>query len=186
MAKIVPFSKTSREKAKGVVPADLTEYLRYAHEQIADLPGLENRQECKPENFKRILAGKMMRGLLKTRAISVPSFLCGIYAAKILTGFLNPKLTKRWSIDFLEEYMRTGNPFFYQEAGDHLFRICAVFPEFADRLRRPVKLDDYHQIGAGCYQTFYTLTGKEIGHHMSRNFSLIAGIAHKYAVKSWK
>lgn len=187
MAKILQFSvKPLGDRRKVSQPRNLTEFLRDAHEQIAKLPDLENRPECDPENFNRILAAKMMRGLLKTRSISEPSFLCGVYAAKVLSRFLNPEPTRRWSVDFLEEYVKTGNPFFYQEAGDHIFRICAVFPEYADRLRRPVKLEGYHEIGAGCYGTFYSLTGKEIGYHMSQNFTLIAGIAHEYAVKSWE
>lgn len=187
MAKIFQFPVVPADSGrKTSTSKDLTEFLRDAHEQVTELPGLEKREKISPARFKRILTAKMMRGLLKTRSISVSSFLCGVYAAEILTGFLNLMQESRWSIDYLEEYAKTGNPFFYQKAGDHLFRICAVFPEYAQRLRRPVKLEDYHEIGAGCYQNFYHLTGKEIGYHMSQNFTLIAGIAHKYAVKSWE
>ena len=186
MAKIFKFpAKIPSGTQKALQAKDLTVFLRNAHSEVSGLPIWEKQEKISPAGFKRIVTAKMMDGLLKTRSISEESFLCGIYAAGILASSFNLMQESRWSIDYLEQYIKTGNPFFYQSAGDHLFRICAIFPESVNRLRRPLKLDDYRQIGAGCYQTFYHLTDREIGYHMSQNFYLIADIAHKYAVKSW-
>jgi len=181
MAKIISLAE-AQEKPK---ERSLNEFIRFAFEQAKKLPEAEERENFNIQGFRRFLTAKIMEGLLEEQKISIPSFLCGEYAAGLLADFLKAAETGQSRFDCLENFEQTGNPFFYQEAGDSLFRVCAVFPERADRVRRQLTLADFEQMGASCYMMFYDLTGKEIGYYMGHWFDQIARIANRYAVRNF-
>ena len=183
MAKIIQFSHGA-EKRKKV--QDLTELLREATSKADEVPLLQEVSVMSPAKFKRLMEARIMRGIIQKKEISTASFLCGLYSAEVLAKFLRTVEGDLDRISQMEKFAETGNPYFYQTAGDHLFYISAVFPENADRLRRQLKLQDYHDMGARCYFTFYDLTGIEIGYHMSQQFVPMAGIVHQYVINPKK
>ncbi|TRZ52578.1 hypothetical protein D4R99_02530 [bacterium] len=183
MAEIIQFSGIAKKQGRS---RSLTDFLREALNKIEEMPLLQNCFVTDRAKFKRLMEARIMRGIIQKREISTASFLCGLYSAEVLTKFLRTVEEDLGRISQLEGFAKTGNPYFYQTAGDHLFYICAVFPENADRLRRQLKLQDYHQMGARCYYTFYDLTGVEIGYHMSRQFTQMTGIIRQYVINPKK
>lgn len=183
MAEIIQFSGEVKKRTK---VQNLTDLLREATSKADEVPLLQEVATMNPARFKRLVEARIMHGIVQKKEISTASFLCGLYSAKVLTRFLRTVEGDLDRISQLENFSETGNPYFYQTAGDHLFYISAVFPENADRLRRQLKLQDYHDMGARCYFTFYDLTGIEIGYHMSQQFVPMAGIVHQYVIESKK
>ena len=183
MARIIQFSGRVKRQEKS---CELTELLKKALSKVDELPFLQDCSVVDHVKFKRLMEARIMRGIVQKREISTASFLCGLYSAEILTKFLRTAEGDLGRISQMEKFAETGNPYFYQTAGDHLFYICAVFPENADRLRRQLKLQDYHEMGSRCYYKFYDLTGVEIGYHMSQRFSPMAGIIRRYVINPKK
>lgn len=179
MAKIIQFSGRVKRQGKS---CELTELLKEALSKIDELPFLQDCSVVDGAKFKRLMEARIMRGIIQKKEISASSFLCGLYSAEILTKFLRTAEGDLGRISQLEKFAETRNPYFYQTAGDHLFYICAVFPENADRLRRQLKLQDYHDMGSRCYYTFYDLTGIIIGYHMSQQFSPMANIIRQHVI----
>lgn len=183
MAEIVQLSKIMNERGQVL---NLADFCKEALGKIKEIPSLQEGATMNPARFKRLVEARIMQGIVQKKEISTASFLCGLYSAEVLTRFLRTVEGDLDRISQLENFSETGNPYFYQTAGDHLFYISAVFPENADRLRRQLKIQDYHDMGARCYFTFYDLTGIEIGYHMSQQFVSMTSIVHQYVIGSKK
>lgn len=181
MAEIVQISKIMDKRGQ---VRNLADFCKEALGKVEEIPSLQEGFAMNPARFKRLVEARIMQGIVQKKEISTASFLCGLYSAEVLTKFLRTVEGDLDRISQLENFSETGNPYFYQTAGDHLFYISAVFPENADRLRRQLRLQDYHDMGARCYFTFYDLTGVEIGYHMSQQFVPMAGIVRQYVFES--
>lgn len=179
MAKIFQMSELMERRRQARC---LTDLCKEALSKVDRAPLLEKEPVVNKSKFKRLMEARIMRGIVQKKEISTAAFLCGLYSAEILTKFLRATEGDVGSISYLKKFGETGNPYFYQTAGDHLFYICAAFPGYADRLRRQLTLQDYRDIGARCYYTFYDKTGVEIGYHMSQMFTPMANIVHQYVL----
>ncbi len=147
---------------------DLTEILK----RMSSLIKKDKKDEIvNPQNLRKKIEIMISEQLFKYEMISPDFFWCANYISEFLskTAVSSPK-----SWFFTDYLVDKNNSKYYQEGGNVCFLICSLFRKRGDIGYMTLK--DYQNMGPSLYYTFYSMSGKEIGLHMSKNFSAMAQI----------
>ncbi len=126
------------------------------------------------EKLVHVLEGRFFQELIKQKVMQNDIFFCSVYAAKTIVRAIKDFSPDVYLVDQILTFHETDNPFVIQRGGDACLLICALFPKRAKW--RLMKEDYYKQMGSSFYYWFYSLTGREIGYHMGKNFKLVIKI----------
>ncbi len=171
MAEVI--SLAARRKGKqDATPDDLNDLIRRA--SVA-CKGVLNFQPdeltvVREEGLRSIFEGKISEEIFRRKLVASDVLLCGIYVSKLLAELTLTVPESWWAVD----YAGSEDPAVLKRGGDTCFVICGVFPERGDY--RLMDASYYERMGAGLYYQFYAQAGKEIGYHMSHQFSTMVQV----------
>ncbi len=126
-----------------------------------------------------IFEGRISEVLIDNRLIAESFFLCGIYISRMLRDFIYYCPRSWCAIDYLEEAVKTDNPFCAKNGADICFFLCSLFEGRTDRKRRTTSKQTYIEIGGMLYHRFFSETDSDIGFYMSQNFETMIDVTNE-------
>ncbi len=182
MAEIINFLSARPKKKNESRSPGLTDLLQQAVDLSREAKTIQDTVSAMNlKELKRLFETRLQAAVLERRMLTEQAFLCGLYISNLLL-MLSVKVPTSWyATDYLIEGFEKSSPSAMQQGGDICFAICAIFPERGNW--RQMNPAFYREAGVSLYYHYYTLSGREIGYHMSSNFSAMAEIT-KECVRS--
>jgi len=176
MADVIDFEerKGSRKKREGEL--NLNEFIKEAKIVCEGKLGFQEGEIAvlTKEQLLGQIEQQIFSDIFRKKLISSDIFFCGKYVSALLFRLVSETPESWYAIDY--HLKSINSPFWSLRAGDACFVICGVFPERANR--RSMSFESYQEMGRGYYSQYYSRTGREIGHHMSRHFGIMAQISY--------
>jgi len=122
-----------------------------------------------------IFEAGMLEALKKRNLISSEFYLCATYVAGLLSDMLAKPFDRIVAFDAIKTYADTQDSAVLKRVADSCFLLVSVFPGAS--LGRSMSSEYYREMGIGFYHSFYGVTQKEIGWHMSQHFNQLSEMA---------
>lgn len=169
MGEIIVLEKKRAERKESW---NINDWLRESADMLGDsrLP-LDNSIAC-AGSVKHRVEQLLMRRVFDLKMIESDVCLCVSYIAGLVAELKTGDI-EEW---YLVDHWPSGKDDLpkYKSAADTCFMICAFFSKRATR--RSIAAGYYQQAGKSLYWNFYGLSGKVIGHHMSRRFEFMKSL----------
>ena len=174
MSNVIDFNQ-ARERRDALRPNDLSSLLRQARLIADKFPKTDQEgiSVLSEDHLQKTLQARMAQIILERKLVGSDIFLCSIYVAGLLGNLVRSAPESWWAID----YLATDDQIILKRGGDVCFIICGVFPERGRR--RLMDISYYQSMGPAFYYRLYSVGGKEIGFHMSRNFTVMTDLARE-------
>lgn len=130
-------------------------------------------------SFENLLRSKIGTLLLAEESLNPDLFHCSLYVSEMLGEFLSGGFDSYHAMDYLTRGYEECDPDFFKKGGDLCFVLCTFFEGRCDRIRRPMKLADYLDMGSRLYFTHYAETRGGIGYCMGKNFREIVSVTKR-------
>jgi hypothetical protein len=131
-------------------------------------------------SFENLLRSKIGMTLLMEKPVkNVELFRCSLYVSEMLGEFLKHDFESYQVMDYLERGHDECEPAHFKTGGDLCFVLCTFFEGRCNRVRRPLKLNDYMDLGMRLYFAFHAETKNRVGLCMGENFREIVSLTKK-------
>ncbi|PJA86960.1 MAG: hypothetical protein CO141_01940 [Candidatus Moranbacteria bacterium CG_4_9_14_3_um_filter_42_9] len=130
-------------------------------------------------SFENLLRSKIGTLLLTESRVNMDLFRCSLYVSEMLGEFLSGSPESYNAMDYFTRGHEECEPDFFKKGGDLCFILCTFFEGRCDRIRRPMKLVDYLDMGSQLYFTYHAETRSGIGYCMGENFREIVSVTKR-------